>query len=99
MLVQPLFHSSGLTAKAWKIALDKCLLALVVACLVVASPLAFAQANDWPAIEAAVAEACAPHGSALLALLQALEEALDAQDLLARVDRHQRTAGDPHAPA
>ena len=53
MLVQPLFHSSGLTAKAWKIALDKCLSALLVACLVIASPLASAQANDWPAIEAA----------------------------------------------
>ncbi|NCT96110.1 MAG: MarR family transcriptional regulator [Comamonadaceae bacterium] len=53
----------------------------------------------WPAIEAAVAEACAPHGPTLLALLQALEEALDAQDLLARVNRHPRAAAEPHAPA
>lgn len=53
MLVQPLFRSNGLSAHAWKVVLDKCLLALLAACLVVASPFAFSQANDWPAIEAA----------------------------------------------
>ena len=53
MLVQPLFRSNGLSAHAWKVALDKCLLALLAACLVVASPFAFSQTNDWPAIEAA----------------------------------------------
>lgn len=59
---------------------------------------AHARRHTWPAIEAAVAEACAPHGPALLAQLQALEEALDSQDLLARVNRQKRAVGEPHAP-
>jgi iron(III) transport system substrate-binding protein len=53
MLVQPLFRSNGLSAHAWKVALDKCLLALLAACLIGASPFALSQTNDWPAIEAA----------------------------------------------
>jgi iron(III) transport system substrate-binding protein len=53
MLVQPLFRSNGFSSHAWKVALDKCLLALLAACLIVASPFAFSQTNDWPAIEAA----------------------------------------------
>lgn len=55
--------------------------------------------NTWPAIEAAVAEACAPNGPALLAQLEALEEALASQDLLTRVNRQKRAAtGEPHDP-
>lgn len=55
--------------------------------------------HTWPAIEAAVAEACAPHGPDLLNQLAALEAALESQDLLARMNRQKRAAaGEPHAP-
>lgn len=57
-----------------------------------------ARHSTWPAIEAAVAEACAPHGPALLAQLAALEDALASQTLLARVNRQKQTTGDHHAP-
>lgn len=59
---------------------------------------AHAQQHTWPAIEAAVAEACAPHGLALLAQLAALEDALEALPLLARVNRQRLATGDAHAP-
>lgn len=58
-----------------------------------------ARQHTWPAIEAAVAEACAPHGPALLAQLAALEDALESQGLLARVNRQKQATGEPHAPA
>lgn len=60
---------------------------------------AHARQHTWPAIEAAVAEACAPHGPALLAQLAALEDALESQGLLARVNRQKQATGEPHAPA
>ncbi len=60
---------------------------------------ALARHGTWPAIEAAVAEACAPHGPALLAQLAALEEALESRPLLARVKRRPPPTGEPHAPA
>lgn len=60
---------------------------------------AHARQHSWPAIEAAVAEACAPHGTALLAQLTALEEALEALPLLARVNRQKLATEEPHASA
>lgn len=43
-----------------------------------------ARAAAWPAIEAAVADACDGHGERLLALIDALEDALAEQPLAAR---------------
>lgn len=60
---------------------------------------ALARHTSWPAIEAAVAEACAPHGPALLAQLAALEDALESHSLLARVNRERQANGELHAPA
>lgn len=41
----------------------------------------------WPAIEAAVSDACAANGQAMLELLAALEQALATESLNERVDR------------
>jgi DNA-binding MarR family transcriptional regulator len=60
--------------------------------------MAHARLRAWPAIEAAVADACAPDGAALLAQLSALEAALGAEPLPRRAQRLSAT-GDLHAPA
>ncbi|MBX3610802.1 MAG: MarR family transcriptional regulator [Hydrogenophaga sp.] len=61
------------------------------------SYVALAEATAWAAIRAAVTDACAGQGEALLGHLDALEQALDAQDLATR--QHQTTEGATHAPA
>ena len=53
MLAQPTHGVGGFTARVCKTAIDKCLLSILAACLVIASPIASSQTNDWPAVEAA----------------------------------------------
>jgi DNA-binding MarR family transcriptional regulator len=53
----------------------------------------------WPAVEAAVADACSDGAQSLLAALAALEEALAKAPLSVRAEHGATTGGKRHAPA